>query len=117
MERCCTLCDADCEDGEMLCAACLADPDQRDAYQAIVGIARTRNALVAHYGAARQALRRARGYRREGDGNTQRVRACLDEVSRCRHAIRVVRRGRAAPGLAKARPSSRPEVFTTRRVS
>src|SRR4051812_33828896 len=101
--RCCTLCDGDCEDGEMLCTACLADPDQCEAYHAIVRLARTRTAVVAEYAAARQAIARARGYRDEGDGDSRRVRACLNEVQRCRAAIRSVRLGRVTPGLAKTR--------------
>ena len=114
MDRCCTLCDALCEPGEMLCAACLSDPDQREAYQALVLLSRRRHALVAYYTTARRAIRLARVYRAEGDGDSRRVRACLAEVRRCRDAIRAVHRGRA-PGLTKTRPT--PAEIASRRVS
>ncbi len=97
-----------------MCSTCVEDPEQREAYQAIVLISRKRHALVAQYGAAWQAIRQARVYLEEGDRGSLRVGACFAEVKRCREAIRAVRHGRA-PGLSKGRPP--PVEVRTRRVS
>ena len=106
----CTLCDAPCDEDEALCPTCLADPQQRAAYEVAARTAHRIVAAARWRSAARAALQMARAYREEarseGREDDTRVRACLEEVRRCRAEVRRAHAGDPAPivgpGLRKA---------------
>jgi hypothetical protein len=114
MSGACTLCDSACDPDEALCPSCLADPEERAAFDAAARASARASAQERWYAAAKGALRMARTYCEEGGATDPRAAACVDEANRCREAIRALRRGERAsiPGLRKA---ARPAPARTKR--
>jgi hypothetical protein len=87
----CALCDAPAEADEPLCASCFASPEERAVYDRASSVLASRERAAAYFRAAKNALAMARRYAAQAGAADPRVEHCLDEVRRCRVAVRELR--------------------------